>query len=58
MNTVLIVLGYKLNDDNSAHPLLIKRLNMTLKVIADIHPVRIILSAIFIIGTPSSCACL
>ena len=44
MNTVLIVLGYKLNDDNSAHPLLIKRLNMTLKVIADIHPVRVILS--------------
>ena len=44
MNTVLIVLGYKLNDDNSAHTLLIKRLNMTLKVIADIHPVRVILS--------------
>ncbi len=44
MNTVLIVLGYKLNDDNSAHPLLIKRLNMTLKVIADIQPTRVILS--------------
>lgn len=44
MKTVIIVLGYKLNQRNEAEPLLIKRLDMTLRLIGDVHPERIILS--------------
>lgn len=44
MKTVLIILGYKLNSDNTAHPLLIKRLNMAIRLIAELLPERVILS--------------
>ena len=44
MYTVAIVLGYKLNNDSTMDPLLIKRLNLTLKLLEEIQVDKVIVS--------------
>ena len=44
MYTVAIVLGYKLNNDSTMDPLLIKRLNLTLNLLDEVKVDKIIVS--------------